>query len=135
MTSDEQRERAAFEAWIESKWPGFSFEWTPGAGYPAPFVEDKWVAWQARAAQQAPQARAEPAASSPSQPAGWKLVPVEPTPEMRAAAFNAASELRRERHGPQQGIHPDFEDAYWKDHETAWKAMLAAAPALVEGKK
>lgn len=48
-------------------------------------------------------------------PDGWKLVPVEPTPEMLAAVVTSMDEAL---HGP------NAEKQYVED----WKAMLAAAP-------
>ncbi len=58
-------------------------------------------------------------------PAGWRLVPVEPTPEMHAA-FRAGftDQLRRRRHGaPKSGFQGSAEAA-------GLRAMLAAAPAV-----
>lgn len=56
-------------------------------------------------------------------PAGWQLVPVEPTPEM-LAAFRAGftDQLRRRRHGaPKSGFQGSAEEA-------GLRAMLRAAP-------
>lgn len=87
----EAQERAAFEAWCRTR---------PGHPFAGAFTTLMRAAWNARAA--LAQQAATPA------PAGWKLVPIEPTPEMIAAWPNG-------NHGA--------------GHEASiYRAMLLAAP-------
>lgn len=55
-------------------------------------------------------------------PAGWKLVPVEPTHKMIAAYSAAAEDLIKRHH--LSGSYP----ATWQPVEAGYAAMLAAAP-------
>ena len=70
------------------------------------------------------------AAPAPAEPApeGWRLVPVEPTPEMLDAANRAR--LYRE-HGSLDDQDVAQRRAY--NSQQAWAAMLAAAPASPKG--
>ena len=67
--AEQPSERERFEAWALERHEQLPI-WT-GARYRSDVWEDLWICWQARAA-----------LSQPSTEQGWKLVPVEPTPEM-----------------------------------------------------
>ena len=60
-------------------------------------------------------------AEQPAIPQGWKLVPVEPTPEMLKAADDGDDEYTRRNFGP--AVHRVMQGPY--DH---YIAMLNAAP-------
>lgn len=100
-------ERKLYEAWCgRLLWEA---DFYSGLGKDNP--PTAWDAWQARAA----------LASSPSQPAGWKPLPVEPTMLMYDAWVDA------QKNGHDDGVFGTWIAAY--------KAMCAAAPALGEGEK
>lgn len=92
-------ERERFEAWLTS---GNRTFLRLGTGYEWPHTTDLWIAWKARAA------------LAPAVPPGWMLVPVEPTPEMRAA------------------FHGCPDDVVLGASGSKWAAMLAAAPSAKE---
>ncbi len=60
------------------------------------------------------------AAPAPAVPQGWKLVPVEPTPEMKAAGINIE-------------VYSEVSDSIgaltWAEVDAIYRAMLAAAPS------
>lgn len=56
----------------------------------------------------------------PSAPVGWKLVPVEPTPEMRQAYHDV--------------MEAHESATFTTSPDDQWDAMLAAAPALTEAR-
>jgi hypothetical protein len=101
---DDKHLRALFDAWFASD---CSFDRSPDATEEdnIAWMESYWYVWQ----------RCRTAMLQPSQfPDGWKLVPVEPTAEMREAYHQAQAEY-------------EDEDGLWSpDHQ--WKAMLDAAP-------
>ncbi|MEX3020254.1 hypothetical protein AB4K05_11750 [Kluyvera sp. STS39-E] len=103
-----------------------------GANYADPHVDLAWIAWNdSRAAlyQSAPLTSIKPASTldslpkngemgtsnSPVTPDGWRLVPVEPTVDMRKAFHKANDEA-------DSFVSPDHQ----------WSAMLAAAPQEVK---
>ena len=132
----EQQERAAFEAWLQKCHPGavgaelIGKEENSPDTYVFSGVNKQWAAWQARAAQAATPAPA---------PAGWKLVPVEPTPEMLRAA--AAEWLKHGEHGAKFPLAQGFESLgicpsqriEYSRATHVYRAMLAAAYAMTEG--
>lgn len=64
-------------------------------------------------------------------PEGWKLVPVEPTPEMMVAGAEAlvAEKGRGHNDPPLYDDHaPVVQEAYREQVSEAYRAMLAAAP-------
>lgn len=66
-------ERAAFETWANNS---FELHRHAGTEYSSKVTQCAWAAWEARAA----------LASAPvGIPAGWRLVPITPTPEMESA--------------------------------------------------
>lgn len=91
------QEREAFEAWFKVAVHDRLCRNMPDGSYNCPSANAAWQTWQAArsAAQGAVQV-----------PAGWQLVPVEPTLEMLTAYVNTEGGPRKE-----------------------WAAMLAAAPA------
>jgi hypothetical protein len=95
-----EAERVAFDEW-------FSREvWKDGCyGNPDILKRQLWPCWQARAQLAAPA----------GVPAGWRLVPVEPTTHMLAGGFYLASE---------GGVTT----TEWL-RKTIWQGMLAAAPS------
>ena len=102
-------ERAAFEeALVKGGWCKKAPARNAEGAYITDVFDSAWFAWQARAALEA---GAKPA---PAEPVGWKLVPVEPTPEMIEAG-------------------DEVEDLYKRGTPKTWgkvyRAMLAAAPA------
>jgi hypothetical protein len=56
-----------------------------------------------------------------AQPAGWRLVPVEPTPEMVAGALKDCNHIGGGSCGERVSVDGD-------DMRSVWEAMLAAAP-------
>lgn len=102
------QERAAFEAWGRAE--GLEDK-AIGRGMDYPLGEHLWRAWQAgRAA----------LAAAPQVPAGFVLVPVEPTAEMLASltGFDFRGDFDQRRSAMRRG---------------AWAAMLAAAPQAPAG--
>lgn len=104
--TDNLKEREAFEAWAtERSWPiehdGFTYD--------HPTVQSMYSGWQARAAIEADRA-------SRDVPAGWRLVPCDPTSEMWKAANKVDDDAFAG--GSMHGA----------DIELVWNAMLAAAP-------
>lgn len=65
-------------------------------------------------------------------PEGWKLVPIEPTEEMRDAAGEALYGHSREQAA--EWAKTDKFESYAEDGESAYEAMLNAAPTY-KGKK
>ena len=59
-------------------------------------------------------------APAPAVPQGWKLVPVEPTPEMKAAGINI--EVYSE-------VSDSISALTWAEVDAIYRAMLAATPA------
>ena len=97
------RERERFEAWAKTQsWPHY---WHDGVGMA--FNARSFEAWQA--------------ALAPAVPPGWKMVPVEPTPEMLMADLG----LRQWDSIPIYESRLDLRPAIWK-------AMLKAAPSAKE---
>ena len=90
----ESRERERFEAWELTYFP-------PAGWGPRDVMFDAWLAR---------------AALAPAVPPGWKLVPVEPTPEMVAAIPYPLSVT------PNTGIQ-------------CYSAMLKAAPSTADGRR
>ncbi len=102
VSADIGAERKAFEAFYVREVSGCDGQWiemNEDGRYLEEHTRRAWVIWKARAG----------AAASPP---GWRLVPIEPTPEMLRAVDDEASDkyLARGR-------------AY-----SAWNSMLAAAP-------
>lgn len=100
MTQTTDKNRAEFLAWVRTH------EECHGA------IDEgsAWAAWQAaRRAQVVPE--------------GWKLVPVEPSKQMRYDAQKASMD-----HSP----HSEWIKDEWPDVKRIWKAMLAAAPQPAE---
>jgi len=104
-----ETERAEFEKW--AKLGGARdcarTEW---GNYKAQGTERLWECWQASAR-----------ARSGAVPAGYALVPIEPTEEMLLSAD--AAMMREESHGMVRGRSPT----------RIWTAMLAAAPEPLQG--
>lgn len=120
----EAEERAAFEAEHKNWSLVKTYSLYGLISYSEPLLEERWLAWQARAALSAPPV--------PAEPDGFKLVPIDPTPEMVSAYL-------------------DRNDAYWHDCDAlppppgtwrtgtpseatavSYRAMLAAAPSPQE---
>lgn len=93
----EAEERAAFEAEHKNWSLVKTYSLYGLISYSEPLLEERWLAWQARAALSAPP--------------GFKLVPIEPTPEMVKAGWIDKDD-----------VNPD----------EIWAAMLAAAPSPQE---
>lgn len=104
-------EREAFEKFTIGRGVGVTIERGPDDEYIDRFIWAMWIAWQARAALNAP-----PAAS-----ADWVLVPREITLEMQHAYFAVIDKnMARVETDPRFGRHSSNSEAY--------RAMLAAAP-------
>lgn len=104
----DQAERARFEAWNRANWPNLDLSRGPLGDYMQARVRSDWQLWQA-----ALSAQPSPAAAVP---AGWKLVPIEPTWSMR----NDGREFLID------GIEKEPERlAYF-----LWKTMINAAPEV-----
>lgn len=113
MSKQKIIEREAFEAALVEWWPqakgNLNFE---DGGYSNHLMNYAWWGWQASQKQRA---GSHDVAESNSR---WKLVPIEPTREMREAFHTAHDEAES----------GDFR-VYSPDHE--WQAMLAAAPEVM----
>jgi hypothetical protein len=94
---NEEVERKLYEDWLHQS-PEF-----------ADTIISAWDVWLGRAA-----------LSAPAVPEGWKLVPIEPTPEMMAAAVQEIC------YGPEGGF------TRIAGPSRAWRVMLAAAPSPQE---
>lgn len=104
-----QGEREAFEAELQ-KMP----EWAPEFEQHRAWVEHfAWLLWQARAARSAAQGAAQV-------PAGWRLVPVEPTDAM----LDATTTCHKGRLYPQDSVHGPR-----AMRRREYVAMLSAAPS------
>lgn len=74
--------------------------------------------------------------SAAAQPAGWKLVPIEPTREMLEAVAPFPAHLRIEHPDPNDPWHRQMEAATLADQAEAastYREMLAAAPPAASG--
>lgn len=107
----EAEERAAFEARDEFKEDELLLQRRETGEYQYTRIQGQWVGWMARAA-----------LSVPAAPAGYKLVPIEPTPEMLDAAVQEIC------YGPEGGF------TRIAGPSRAWRVMLAAAPSPQEPK-
>jgi hypothetical protein len=107
--TEQTDERALFEAWIASVGSAIHLERTSGI-YTNLTIENEWQAWQARAT-----------FASPAVPEGYKLVPIEPTPDMIKAG---SAEDVPSFAGDWNECIGDFAA------QLAYRAMVAAAPAV-----
>lgn len=110
-TMKTEQRREAFEKWALSK--GWHIEMDPlfETSYDSLGTEDAWIGWCAALDSQAAQA----------QPSGWKLVPIEPTEEMKAAG--AAYANYDDPDTPLEGEVDHFVS------RKVYKAMIAASPS------
>jgi hypothetical protein len=109
MTTDQMR--AAFEAHMTDggKWPRAA-ERTPSGEYLLAQTASAWRTWQA----------------AQTIPAGWQLVPIDPTPEMLATQHKDAAKITDLKFRAQ--VLP------WMDDNTRalWAELLAAAPKAAQ---
>jgi len=109
MTDEVKTTRTAFETHMTDggRWPRAA-ERTPSGEYLLAQTASAWRTWQA--------------ATQQTIPAGWQLVPIEPTPEMLATQYKDAATT---------GDEFDRQAACaWLDQFTreSWDEMLAVAP-------